>query len=390
MSLPGALSGQMCTNQSDEDSNEYEYEHEYEYEYESDSATDTTIFFGTTADENHNIRTGARTTLLRKLHAVCGQESLPVPFWACLQLCSISKLKFTIWLAENWLDDFLAMAEIFRKLPCKWVERASIPPYIPYQTSEHTQSAARERDLSRCVLTGAEKPVKLVCIFPDSAVADLPNRSITDHGFWKLMYALWDPEIVKRWRNAIFPYPNNPTYAAINDPSFLISLRHDLSIAWVSGLFALRPVSVTKDKFQLEVEFHWLSHGDRDSSKFCAATETAFSTQGRKGSKEMTLTLTDKRGEPFLVASGHRFVLRTDDPVLRPLPSFELLDMQWYVNRIVAMAGTRELRGALSRSEMDAQDVAEEDKGCPKRLGWAVEKRVGALLSDPEDGEDLD
>ena len=40
-----------------------------------------------------------------------------------------------------------------------------------------------------------------------------------------------------------------------------------------------------------------------------------------------------------LIKSGDIFELKTDDAIARPLPSFQLLEMQWFLTRIVGMAG---------------------------------------------------
>jgi hypothetical protein len=39
------------------------------------------------------------------------------------------------------------------------------------------------------------------------------------------------------------------------------------------------------------------------------------------------------------IKSGDFFELKTDDAIERPLPSFKLLEMQWFLTRVVGMAG---------------------------------------------------
>jgi hypothetical protein len=39
------------------------------------------------------------------------------------------------------------------------------------------------------------------------------------------------------------------------------------------------------------------------------------------------------------IESGDIFTFTTDDPAIRPLPSWELLDMQWVLQRLTAMSG---------------------------------------------------
>jgi hypothetical protein len=40
-----------------------------------------------------------------------------------------------------------------------------------------------------------------------------------------------------------------------------------------------------------------------------------------------------------LIKSGEFFELQTDDAIAKPLPSFKLLEMQWFLTRVVGMAG---------------------------------------------------
>lgn len=48
-------------------------------------------------------------------------------------------------------------------------------------------------------------------------------------------------------------------------------------------------------------------------------------------------TMYNKRDERM--KSGDIFDLKTDDPVKKPLPSFKLLELQWFLVRVVGMAG---------------------------------------------------
>jgi len=43
------------------------------------------------------------------------------------------------------------------------------------------------------------------------------------------------------------------------------------------------------------------------------------------------------------IKSGDTFALTTFNPITHPLPSFELLEMQWHLNRIVSMSGAADI-----------------------------------------------
>ena len=64
-------------------------------------------------------------------------------------------------------------------------------------------------------------------------------------------------------------------------------------------------------------------------------TTTPISTEGLKQSAGVWLF--DKNGKK--IQSGDLFELQTDDPIKKPLPSFELLELQWFLQRIQGMAG---------------------------------------------------
>ena len=64
------------------------------------------------------------------------------------------------------------------------------------------------------------------------------------------------------------------------------------------------------------------------------------STQGREqttGAHGGHIWLSDKNMKK--IQSGDYFELQTNDPVGKPLPSFELLELQWFLHRIQGMAG---------------------------------------------------
>jgi hypothetical protein len=65
------------------------------------------------------------------------------------------------------------------------------------------------------------------------------------------------------------------------------------------------------------------------------------SSRGLISADECALPFLDMN-QPVTIRSGDTFTLTTDDPESRPLPSLELLDMQWVLQRLVAMCGAAE------------------------------------------------
>jgi hypothetical protein len=69
---------------------------------------------------------------------------------------------------------------------------------------------------------------------------------------------------------------------------------------------------------------------------------TLFSTKDLDCSKGAFDTakceMIDFRTEKF-ITSGDFFEIKTDNPIARPLLSFQLLEMQWFLQRVIGMAG---------------------------------------------------
>jgi hypothetical protein len=64
--------------------------------------------------------------------------------------------------------------------------------------------------------------------------------------------------------------------------------------------------------------------------------------------------LFDKMGTP--IKSGDIFDLKTDDPIKKPLPNFKLLELQWFIMRVIGMAGAAFPYEPSSRDDWD-EDV---------------------------------
>ena len=55
------------------------------------------------------------------------------------------------------------------------------------------------------------------------------------------------------------------------------------------------------------------------------------------------------------IKTGHKFVITTEDPDLLPLPDEDILDLQWHMQKVAALAGAAdpaELEGGDDDDEM--------------------------------------
>jgi hypothetical protein len=151
----------------------------------------------------------------------------------------------------------------------------------------------------------------------------------------------WPEEKVAAWEAELFP-------VGIDEIGFervynLITLSRDTHTSWNRGAFTLKPISMSDDNTTLEVQFFWQKK-QNDTQPTMSLLTTPFPTkdldQNEGAFDAGNIRLTDVRGpQPRYIQSGEFFELRTDDAIARPLPSFKLLEMQWFLTRVVGMAG---------------------------------------------------
>ena len=182
------------------------------------------------------------------------------------------------------------------------------------------------------------------------------NPSHANHraqtSFWRLLKIFWTKDHVDEWRNKIFPDPDNPDTGA--EACFnLISLSPSAHLHWNKGRFALKPLEISGDKKKLTVQFFWqpqYSHGSKDPIDLLEEPLSSKDLRlAQKEGKQYFLACLEE-DSPRDIQSGDIFTLTTDDPEIRPLPSWELLDMQWVLQRLTAMSG------AVGMSDFDLYD----------------------------------
>jgi hypothetical protein len=193
------------------------------------------------------------------------------------------------------------------------------------------------------------------------------NLSSANHSaqtnFWRLLGVFWTDDRVAEWRNKIFPNPNHSD-TGVEACFNLISLGAEAHWHWNNGRFALKPLEISDDKKKLTVQFFWqpqYSHGNKDpvdllqeplSSRDLRFTE--------KEGIEYFLARRQDDGSYRGIESGDIFTFTTDDPAIRPLPSWGLLDMQWVLQRLTAMSG------GVETPDVDVYD--DEDVGSGSML----------------------
>jgi hypothetical protein len=183
-------------------------------------------------------------------------------------------------------------------------------------------------------------------IFPYNMLNTPPphkERKVSDliPNLWKLLYLFWDRDQVDKWRYKIFSNSENPN-TGVDEAFNLICLTPDAHDMWNNGQFALKPLELLNDNTELTVKFFWqVLNKYEPESRIDLLTEPA-SSKGLSEGAGRWLTYLDSDGSVHPIQSGQVFTFKTTDTKTLPLPSMELLEMQWYLQRLVAMSGAAE------------------------------------------------
>jgi HNH endonuclease len=178
------------------------------------------------------------------------------------------------------------------------------------------------------------------------------SRYIPD--FWELVQIFWDEDRIIKWKSKILPDPQNPD-TGVEACSNLISLAPHAHDMWVRGLFALKPLAISTDRRELAVQFFWQPQGKYKSDDRINLLAEPTSSEGVNLVGDGYFLHRVENENDQRICSGDIFTLTTDDPNKRPLPSMELLDMQWFLQRLMGMCGS----AAWPSLEMEDDDIGD-------------------------------
>lgn len=165
-------------------------------------------------------------------------------------------------------------------------------------------------------------------IFPESLCTD--GRS---NYFLGGAFSFWPSEQIDDWKNAVRGPHGTETC------SNLICLGPSIHEYWGKSLFALKPIEVSGDKKTMKVQFCWLPISqDRSSQPVTTRPNLHTASPDSPGNNIKVMNSTDE-GK---IQTGRGIVFTTDDPDSRPLPSWDILTMQWNLQRLVALSGAAE------------------------------------------------
>ncbi|EUC44706.1 hypothetical protein COCMIDRAFT_97562 [Bipolaris oryzae ATCC 44560] len=225
--------------------------------------------------------------------------------------------------------------------------------------NDGVKSNCKRRDGNLCAVSRMAE-IDAAHIYPWCAFGGENEGRVSQ--FWSTMRMFWKREVVEGWRKKIFVDANHP-HRGTETIENMVSLSATLHRFHSAARFALRPIQLSDDKTQLELEFHWLVVEERDRHDKVDIMDEPLSSAGRRsagrgyGPLDRIDPDDDKYRKPL--ESGTRFVMTTDDPEKRPLPDSGLLTLQWHLQRVLAMTGAAEWK------EEEFGDDDDDDKDGP-------------------------
>lgn len=132
---------------------------------------------------------------------------------------------------------------------------------------------------------------------------------------------------------------------------------------WDQCIFALKPTKLHEDRKTLEVEFWWLPIRDAKTQPRAVfvGTKPDLTTASDSPGNNVSLLYCGAKKE--VLESGKKLQFTTPVPDQYPLPSFELLEMQWVLHRIAALHGAA-ADDSDSDDDSDGDDEADWLPSC--------------------------
>lgn len=315
------------------------------------NASDISSYSGTTItaeefSENWNIPCERRQKLLYELGKVLGVDKVPAPFWACLQVCDMGRFEVIVDNARhNPCFVSLLAKHCTHQIPLLWLQEpqdiedsALTPP-----SSTGTNDLLYEQDCQGLCSTEAAKRDAGVCVFKRSApmvtahiYPDFNQKDPHAMIFWDLISIFWPRGKIRLWKELVSHGPD----ACFNS----IYISPEIHRMWRMGVFALRPLEYNAMMTELEVEWHWQpkqEHSIYDSVPLNKLPLSSSGLDSTKAKSNQPIYLLVEFSPEVIrrVKTGDRFVFKTENPEHLPLPSKDLLEFQFHLQRIVSIAG---------------------------------------------------
>ena len=175
----------------------------------------------------------------------------------------------------------------------------------------------------------------------------------------------WGQARTDQWHDAVFS-TSSKTEIVEN----FILLSCNLHRLWGNGEMALKPIELSADRKLLTLEVHWIRKRTPTSPTSSAPPPVDLlevpSLEVLPSDAIRHFYYHDVSTQER-ITSGYKVSMTTDDPVERPLPSLELLEMEWVLQRLSAISGAAEPQDDWSDDDSSdfsaGQTIEEEDRG---------------------------
>ncbi|KAJ5958311.1 uncharacterized protein N7479_005461 [Penicillium vulpinum] len=231
-----------------------------------------------------------------------------------------------------------------------------------------------ERDDARCILTKRDQPgLHCAHIVPFKL-----NGFSASHSSWSWLRVFWGREVADKWMAELLNGSNQPNLFNTEQVKNLITLGSQEHNYWDNGIFAFRPVRTYQQNTKMDIAFHWLPpRGSEKQTDHIPTLSHPYPSHPQGYG-------TSPGGNRYLfhcetlnvIPSGHIFTVTTSNPVTHPLPSEELLTMQWHLSRIASMQGAGEDEDSDLDSDGDSVAVTSGSRSPAKETHNFPEKFV--------------
>ncbi|EZF30014.1 hypothetical protein TMEN_1411 [Trichophyton mentagrophytes] len=199
-------------------------------------------------------------------------------------------------------------------------------------------SECQARDDFKCIVTKSAGPIDVVHIFPASL-----NESDDRANFFGLLRQLWVQRIGK-WEGRL----KNGTEFVENELTLSPSLRRYHS----KGLFGLQPIEATSDGKSLKLGFYWLDKCQTGKSSDMVDLMDIPTLAHDFRPKDIAICSSQ---DEHIIRSGEVIELITEDPEELPLPDWDLLEMQWVLQRLTALKGAADVPDTILDDSDDSE-----------------------------------
>ncbi|KAJ6128322.1 hypothetical protein N7471_009539 [Penicillium samsonianum] len=307
-----------------------------------------------------------RRELIKKVGQKTKHDKVPAAYWACLWLADIESLRGLVQMASNTIgSSALTVTQTSNMIPYSlraWQARTrtftnpetttTIPSKRKVSDEKQTtrdwnaKKACMQRDGARCVITGKQR-ISVAHIVPFALHKHAQTEKSKE--FWQVLGMFWTESKVKRWMDTVSSAKG--TEICEN----LICLSPDIHLAWGYNDFALEPIDIVDEGHTFITRFYWLPKNEPGHVLINSPPIIKLSRPDHTD----PILFENPDMSVHKMQSGDQVLFHTADPMTHPLPSWDLMSMQWVLHRICALSGAAETTDDNSEPDSD-DDLASE------------------------------